>query len=108
MARCLNCGAENAEKQWAGIRVCSDCKRLADVLMGRNEKQVRDILLLCKEKIRATLLKGKLRVQDAEDDSSELRSDLHAKVRTLQEGSVEGHGPEPAPGTGHHALSRRG
>lgn len=87
---CMNCGAAGADKQWSGVRVCGDCKRLADKLMGRSERQLESMLVLCKEKIRATLVQGKLRIQDADDTSSELRGDLQAQVRALRKGPDEG------------------
>jgi len=85
----MNCGAVEADQQWSGVRVCGDCKRLADKLMERNKKQLESMLVLCKEKIRATLVQGKLRIQDADDTSSELRSDLQAQMRALREGPDE-------------------
>lgn len=106
MANCMNCGVAG-DKQWAGVRVCDDCKRLADKLMQRNQKQVETMLLLCKEKIRATLIEGKLRVRDAEYSISELRSDLQAPMRALQEGPVDSVDQGPRLGA-NHKTSRRG
>ena len=87
MASCLNCGAENANRQWADVRICGDCLRLANTVYIRNQRQIQSIFPLLKEKIRATLIQGKLRAQDGGNFSSELCSDIQAQMRALQEGA---------------------
>jgi hypothetical protein len=60
MTICMNCGAENANHQWAGVRVCDNCKRLADKIFERNRKQLDTMFLMLKDKVRVSLLRGKL------------------------------------------------
>ena len=73
--KCSNCG-EEADSVWAGVVVCQNCKRLADLLMRRNEQQFKTMLVLAKDKLRALLLEGKLRGQHGKISGSELRSDV--------------------------------
>lgn len=82
---CANCGAKETGYSWSGVPVCENCYRLASSLMKRNEKQLRAMLIICENKIRACLLSSKLRVQaNANIEGSKLCSNVQATLPSLR------------------------
>jgi len=97
----MNCGAE-ATGVWEGVRVCADCSRLANAIVRRNQQQLDAMFVLLKDKIRATLVEGKLGVSNANVSAGELRRKLQAQMRSLPKRSADGVDKEPDSWTGNN------
>lgn len=91
MLTCVNCKKEMTSEQtkmFAEVLVCDDCLIVAERVYERGHKELRMMLVVLKEMIRASLIKGELQFTQpqgapaASEDLMHKLSRLAAEVRS--------------------------
>lgn len=94
MLDCVNCRkpVDSNAKLFAEVFVCDDCFRIAETLFRRGEQELRMLLVVQKEAIRISLMRGELQfssIQQVEDVSKKdlvtHLADLAQKVKSHKE-----------------------
>lgn len=65
--KCANCRESSATKTFDAVPCCEDCFELARSACRRADSQMKALLILHRDVVRAMMMQGKLRVSNAEN-----------------------------------------
>lgn len=68
--RCANCKTKASAKVFEGVMICEDCSKMVDVIIDRRRKELAVLETLYRDKLRVTLLEGKLSPKVIHDECS--------------------------------------
>lgn len=93
--KCSNCRAM-ATRTFDAVPCCADCHELARAACRRAEAQMKALLVLHRDVVRAMMVEGKLRVSNAADLQSAIGG-VPDEVPRVPQGAEARPGPQPEP-----------
>ena len=103
---CINCKramAPDTAKLFAQVLVCEECFRIAETLLLRGERELKQLMVVLKEAIRSEMLRGELQfssIQQVADvpkvDLMTHLADLAERIRAQKENTCQPSSPTPS------------
>ena len=94
--KCANCLANSATKTFDAVPCCEDCFELAQASCRRADSQMKALLILHRDVVRAMMMQGKLRVSNAENLKCGL-SGVPPEMSRVPQGTETRPGPQSEP-----------
>lgn len=66
--RCMNCKKNPSVAIFEGVMICNDCNRIVEVVLERRRRELAALDKLYRDKLRVTLLEGKLSPKVVNDE----------------------------------------